>query len=676
MKINRNGIKKILVITLTNLGDIILTTPVVEVLLREFPDADLDVMAGPQGFEVFEKHPKISEIIIYDKFKPLSERLKLIFKLQKKKYSMIVDLRNTLMPYLIGAPYRSLPFERISKYIVHKRDVHLWKLRVMGININNPPSNLYIDPSDKEYANNLLKGLGAGKIAVISASAKSNLKRWTKEGFSYVVNGLIETGFNIVMIGSKEEKDTIASIIDAVNNKDKILNLSGETTIRQLIAVVGRADLLITNDSAPLHIASMLNRKVLALFGPTDSKEYGPLSEGSIIFQKPVYCAPCKEAHCWNDIECMKFLSKEKVFEIAKEMLRGGSLKGRITEPKRILLIRTDRIGDVVLSTPAIKAVYDTYLNSYIAFMVQPYTKDVVDGNPYLDEVIVFDKKKTHKGIWGAIKIIKALKKNKFNIAFVLHPTNRVHIAAFLAGIPERIGYDKKMGFLLTKRIPHTKQLGQKHELEYTLDVLRAAGIEPKDKKLFMPLGEKASKKVGEFLLQNGIKRNDILVCIHPGASCPSKKWDVKKFAALADKIIESFGVKIAVIAGFSDIALGNELAAIARNKVLNFSGVFTVGELAPFLKRCTLFVSNDSGPVHIAVAVDTPVISIFGRNEKGLSPTRWKPLGKDDVVIHKDVGCEKCLAHDCKKGFECLKSLEADEVLNAVYKFKDRLKR
>jgi len=671
--LDKDRIKRVLVITLSNLGDVVLTTPVVEVLLREFPDAKIDVMVGPNGVEIFGKHPKISELITYDKFMPFPDKIKLIRELRGKQYSLIVDLRNTLLPYLIGAPYRSLPFNKFSRHIAHKKDIHLWKLKTLGINISNPPYRIYIDDSDREYVNNVLKNLPSGRIVAINAGAKSHLKRWTKEGFAYLIDKIKnDKGANIIMIGSPEDVETSSSILNQV--KADVVNLVGKTTVRQSVALLEKADLLITNDSAPLHIASILDKKVLAIFGPTDPKEYGPFNKGGAALQKPLVCVPCEKAHCVFDYECMRFLKKERVFETAKAILNGK--EPDIREPKRILLIRTDRIGDVALSTPAIKAVYEAYSNSFIAFAAQPYAKDIVEGNPYLDEVIVFDKERVHKGIWGMLKFSQTLKEKKFDIAIILHPTNRIHIATFLAGIPERVGYNKKMGFLLTKKIPHTKQFGRKHELEYTLDVLRTGGIEPKDNKLFMHIDEKAERRAGELLSSKGVAVDDLIVAIHPGASCPSKRWDAAKFAGLADKIIETFNTKIIIVAGPKDVSLGNKVSSLIKRNAVNLSGALSVKELASLLKRCTLFISNDSGPVHIAVAVGTPVISIFGRNEKGLSPVRWRPLGKDDIVIHKDVGCKECLAHDCKINFKCLEAIEVNEVLDAVRKFKARLEK
>src|SRR3989338_1309192 len=156
-----------------------------------------------------------------------------------------------------------------------------------------------------------------------------------------------------------------------------------------------------------------------------------------------------------------------------------------MNEFKRIVLVRTDRLGDVILSTPVIKNLRLAYPNTYLAFVCQPYTKDVLLGNPYLDEVIIYDKDGQEKGFWGTLKFVQALRKKKFDLAIVLHPTIRAHLFVFLAGIPRRMGWKIKMGRLLTDSIPHKKQEGKKHEIEYNLDFLRYLNITAEDKETY-----------------------------------------------------------------------------------------------------------------------------------------------------------------------------------------------
>jgi heptosyltransferase II len=334
---------------------------------------------------------------------------------------------------------------------------------------------------------------------------------------------------------------------------------------------------------------------------------------------------------------------------------------------RRILLIRIDRIGDVLLSTPAIKAVRQAYPNAHIAMMVRPYAGDIVDGNPHLDEVILYDKDGGHKSVFATLKFAVGLRKKRFDLAIILHPTNRSNIIPFLAGIPERVGYDKKGGIFLTKKLKDTKHLGEKHEIEYSLDVLRAIGIEAKDRALYMPVNSEDEKIIDRFFLLNDLDGTDTVIAIHPGASCPSKRWPAYRFGRVADELIDRHKVKVVIIGGPADIKTVKEAETGMLHRPIVLSEDHSLGEVAAILKRCKIFISNDSGPVHIAVAVGTPVISIFGRLDPGLSPKRWGSLGPNDIVIHKNVGCEHCKAHNCEINFKCLDAITIEDVLAAA---------
>lgn len=332
---------------------------------------------------------------------------------------------------------------------------------------------------------------------------------------------------------------------------------------------------------------------------------------------------------------------------------------------RKILIVRLDRIGDVVLSTPVLKAVRDAYPASHITFMVAPHARDIANGSPYINEVIIYDKKGAQKSLIENIKFIANLSGKKFDIAIILHPTRRTHWLTFLSGIPRRLGYGKKMGVLLTDRVPHKKHLGLKHEMDYTLGLLRYMGIEPRDKKLHVPVDDRSERRARRILEDAGIKDNDKIVIINPGASCRSKRWPAQRFAEVADALVRKLGVKIIVVSGASDRCFTDLTVSMMKTpKALNLSGMTTIKELASLLKRSLLFISNDSGPVHIACAMGTPVISIFGRNDRGLSPRRWGPTNATDRSLHKYVGCDVCLAHNCRIEFKCLDAITADEVV------------
>ena len=335
--------------------------------------------------------------------------------------------------------------------------------------------------------------------------------------------------------------------------------------------------------------------------------------------------------------------------------------------PKKILIVRTDRLGDVILSTPVISNLKIAFPKAHIAFMCRPYTEQALVGNPHLDEVIVYDKYGKDKGFFSTIKFSFFLRKKKFDWVIVLHPTNRAHLLAFLAGIPVRIGWDKDFGFLLTKKLCHTKSQGKKHELDYSLDVLKSLDVSIKEKGTYFPLNKKAENTVGKLLKSKGLGSEDKFVVIHPSASCVSKRWPIEYFKELIELLKKSFSLKIVVVTSESEKAFAQELAG--NTEVIDFRGRLDISELGVLLKKAALFISNDSGPVHIAASLDTPVISIFGRKDPGLSSTRWRPQGAKSYYVHKDVGCRVCLAHDCQKGFLCLKDIKPQELFEMIVK-------
>ena len=323
MIIDKNQIKRILVITLSNVGDIILTTPVIRTLSKEFPGARLDVMVGPQGKEIFEKDPAIFKLIIYDKHMPIAEKRRLQLKLKKLRYDLVVDIRNTVFPLLIGPKYRTATIQKFPKTVMHRKKRHLYRLKSLGINNLDENSYIHITGEDEEHVAKVLTSEKVmDPIVIINPGAKSHLKRWTTEGFAELSDRLIrECGAHVILIGTNDDKDTIEAVIKKMKHNPH--NFMNKTNIRQLAALLKRAKVLVTNDSAPLHLGCAVGTKVLALFGPTDPRKYGPNGEFDVALSKKLSCAPCEDAVCKFNYECMKLISADEVFDAVKVMLEG-----------------------------------------------------------------------------------------------------------------------------------------------------------------------------------------------------------------------------------------------------------------------------------------------------------------------------------------------------------------
>jgi len=301
-----------------------------------------------------------------------------------------------------------------------------------------------------------------------------------------------------------------------------------------------------------------------------------------------------------------------------------------------ILIVRTDRIGDLVLTTPAIKVLRRSYPNARISVLVTPMTYDLVNGNPYVDEIMVDDRQGRHKDLLGFVRLSQELRRRQFDLAIIFHTKRRYNLACFLADIPYRLGYkNNKFGLLLTHPLKDQRPQGTKHEAQYCLDVLKAIGIEANDCDVFVPLQKEAEIWSEQWMKENNL-RSDEMIVIHPGASDRAKCWPSAHFAQLMDRLAERYTSRIVLIGSTPTMPVAEEILQQARlaSRFLNLTGKTSLGQTVSLLRHARLLISNDSGPVHVAAGVGTCVISLFLRDQPGINAERWKPLGSKSFVL------------------------------------------
>ncbi len=341
-----------------------------------------------------------------------------------------------------------------------------------------------------------------------------------------------------------------------------------------------------------------------------------------------------------------------------------------ITKFNNILVVRTDRMGDVVLTTPVFKALRKSNPRARITVLVTPATKDLVEGNPYVDEVLVDERKGCHQDFFGFLRLARQLRQRQFDAAVIFHTKRRYNLACFIAGIPMRVGFkNKKFGGLLTHPLKDERHLGQKHEAQYCLDVLMALGVEGAGLDLFLPVQRDAEQWVGQWLSEHNIKPYEI-IAIHPGASDATKCWPSANFSKLIDSLNQRYLLKVVLIGGLETISLSSDiLRQCQKVQVLDMTGQTSVAQTISLLRRCRLLISNDSGPVHAAAAVGIYVISLFLRNQPGINPERWKPLGPKGFVLANKSGEAIQLDSKGQIADGKIDSISVDEVLEQVEK-------
>lgn len=325
----------------------------------------------------------------------------------------------------------------------------------------------------------------------------------------------------------------------------------------------------------------------------------------------------------------------------------------------RILIVNVNWLGDVLFTTPFIKSVRKRFPTSYIACMVVPRCKTILDDNPNLDEIIIYDEDGRHKSLLGKLKLIRFLKKRKFDAVFILHRSFTRALLLFLSGAKKRIAYDiKRRRMLLTKALKEPPV--DTHKVEYFLNIAQLCGMDTSDKDCDFFINETDRKWAGDFLILKGIEENDLFVVLNPGGNWLPKRWPKEHFAELADRLSDGLGAKVVITGAPKDSELVQEVVKLSRTKPVNAAGQTTVKSLAAIMEKADLVVSSDSGPMHIAVSVKSKVVALFGPTSEAVTG----PYGQGNyAVLKRDVGCRvPCYNFKCRD-YKCMKAITVDEV-------------
>jgi ADP-heptose:LPS heptosyltransferase len=239
-----------------------------------------------------------------------------------------------------------------------------------------------------------------------------------------------------------------------------------------------------------------------------------------------------------------------------------------------------------------------------------------------------------------------------------------------LSGARYKVGFNVEgRGFLLTTKVHENSSL---HQIERNLSLAKAIGAGTEDTRLEIQLSDEDKRYVQSLLGENKVTQEDLLIGIYPSAPWPPRRWDIEKFAEVINWLIEKFNSKVLIIGGNEDLAVLNGLKRLINSEnIIDYVGKTTLKQAALLLQKCKFFLGVDSGPMHLAVAVGTPVICLMGPGEY----PRFAPYGNNHIVIRKEVGCNPCVQdYDrqiCKRGINiCMKSISVGEVKSAIVEF------
>lgn len=354
---------------------------------------------------------------------------------------------------------------------------------------------------------------------------------------------------------------------------------------------------------------------------------------------------------------------------------------------EKILVRGVNWIGDAVMTIPALRGLRKAYPESKLSLLIKPSVAPLFEKDPAIYEIILYEEKFT--GIIGKLKLARRLRMIGFSKAILLQNAFDAALIAYLAGIPERIGYDRdRRGFLLTKPIPSLNNDRKIHHINYYLNLLRASGISADYSQpwIYLSLEERMAARDTVSTLKRP------LLGINPGATYGSaKRWFPERFAEVAHWFIRDTRGSVVIFGDGkeSDIAEEIEKTAIRRSEarsqgspshpplakggqtrgshsLLNLAGRTSLRELTSLISECDVFLTNDSGPMHIAYAVGTPLVALFGSTDPDLTGT----LEEGNVVIKNDFDCSPCFERTCKNSdMRCMYAITSDEVFLAVIK-------
>lgn len=344
------------------------------------------------------------------------------------------------------------------------------------------------------------------------------------------------------------------------------------------------------------------------------------------------------------------------------------STKRPFEKAKNILIRGTNWIGDAVMTLPAVEAVRSSFPNARISVLAKPWVADIYRLSPAVDDVILFRSPGIHSGIMGIIRLSLELGRMEFDAAVLLQNAVEAAIISRLAGIPIRAGYNSDVrGGLLTHSVKRTQAVRKVHQTGYYLEMVESLGCKPGKAPAYLRLGRDDDALAGRVCDSAGIDRKDVLVGLAPGATYgPAKRWFPERFAEVADRIIEKHGSSVLVFGSADDKGISDQVQKHARNPLINLAGKTTLDETIAMIAQCQLFISNDSGLMHVAGALDIPTVAIFGST----NPVTTSPVGSNSMVIYKGISCSPCLKQRCPTDFRCMDAISVDDVLTIATRF------
>ena len=351
---------------------------------------------------------------------------------------------------------------------------------------------------------------------------------------------------------------------------------------------------------------------------------------------------------------------------------------------RRLLIRGTNWVGDSILSLPALKRARVEFPQAKITLLVLPWVAGIYEGCPAVDDIWLYDRQGVHRGLSGKLRLIRELRERRFDAALLFQNAFEAAVLTRLAKIPVRVGYDRDgRGWLLSHKVPVAPHVSKLHQTYYYLDLLEqllgcartSRGLEPKPTSQFvartMPditLVVSPERRQGARirLQSQGVDFNRTVVGVNPGAFYGSaKRWLSERYATVLDRLIDERQTSVVIFGSPNEVAIAEAIQSGMRRRPVILSGRTELSELIAMIGCCDLFLTNDSGPMHLAAALRVPTLAIFGATDE----IATGPMSPASVVLNKRVECSPCLLRECPIDHRCMKRISVEEVVQQAFR-------
>jgi lipopolysaccharide heptosyltransferase II len=340
--------------------------------------------------------------------------------------------------------------------------------------------------------------------------------------------------------------------------------------------------------------------------------------------------------------------------------------------PENLLILRTDRIGDLVLSLPLACLVKKNYPQCKITFLIRNYTKAILENHPCIDEIIILKEKENRIPVK---ENVKAIRQKNFNSCVIVYPTFATALIIYLSGIKERIGTGYRWySILFNKKIYEHRKYAERHELEFNVNMLKALGIEeevkPGEVKFALQVNTASQRKIDGIFNDYKIDKKKLVIIIHPGSGGSSVDLPPDKFKELVSLLSSGKNFQVIITGSEKEKKLCDQLQV--NSSVINLAGMFNLSEMIALINNCNIFVANSTGPLHIAAALDKYTIGFYPKI-KACSAKRWGPYSKKTVIFSPGTECEDCTREQCSDT-DCMSSIMVTGIIAEIEKIHNLL--